>query len=119
MQGLAFGTADIVEAMRAKGVGVSALVATGGLASNPVYLQEHANATGCPVYLLQEADAMVLGSAMVRARVLVCVSVVAMFMFRRTGPATTRTMSSASHPVSHSLSLTRALGAPWSEAGFF
>ncbi len=72
--------------MRAKGVGVCALVATGGLVSNPVYLQEHANATGCPVYLLQEADAMVLGSAMVRARVLVCVSVVAMFMFRRTAP---------------------------------
>ena len=79
MQGLAFGTADIVEAMRAKGVGVSALVATGGLASNPVYLQEHANATGCPVYLLQEADAMVLGSAMVRARVLACVSVVTLW----------------------------------------
>jgi hypothetical protein len=66
VQGLALGTLDILEALGACGVEVTHLVATGGLATSALYLQEHANATGRPVHLLQEPEAMLLGSAMVR-----------------------------------------------------
>ncbi len=66
MQGLALGTLDILEALGACGVEVTHLVATGGLATSALYLQEHANATGRPVHLLREPEAMLLGSAMVR-----------------------------------------------------
>jgi ribulose kinase len=67
MQGIACGTRDIVEAMRAQGAIVKEVVACGGLAHNPVFLQQHADILGMPVLLPTELDAMLLGCAVVRS----------------------------------------------------
>ena len=67
VQALAFGTRDVLAALATCGVGVDTLVVSGGLAHNPLFLQEHANATGCDVVLPREGDAMVLGCAVVRS----------------------------------------------------
>jgi FGGY-family pentulose kinase len=67
VQGLALGTRHILDAMRAQGYAVTTLVATGGDAKNPVFLREHADATGCRVVLPREPEAVLLGSAMLGA----------------------------------------------------
>jgi FGGY-family pentulose kinase len=67
VQALALGTRHILESMRAHGYRVSTLVATGGDAKNPVFLREHADATGCRVVLPREPEAVLLGSAMLGA----------------------------------------------------
>jgi ribulose kinase len=67
VQALALGTRHILETMRAHGYTVSTLVATGGDARNPVFLREHADATGCRVVLPKEPEAVLLGSAMLGA----------------------------------------------------
>jgi FGGY-family pentulose kinase len=67
VQALALGTRHILEAMRAQGYRVETLVATGGDAKNPLFLREHADATGCRVVLPREPEAVLLGSAMLGA----------------------------------------------------
>jgi FGGY-family pentulose kinase len=67
VQALALGTRHILDAMRAHGYQVTTLVATGGDAKNPVFLREHADATGCRVVLPREREAVLLGSAMLGA----------------------------------------------------
>jgi FGGY-family pentulose kinase len=67
VQALALGTRHILAAMRAHGYRVNTLVATGGDAKNPVFLREHADATGCRVVLPREPEAVLLGSAMLGA----------------------------------------------------
>jgi ribulose kinase len=67
IQALALGTRHILDAMRAHGYRVTTLVATGGDAKNPVFLREHADATGCRVVLPREPEAVLLGSAMLGA----------------------------------------------------
>jgi FGGY-family pentulose kinase len=67
VQALALGTRHILDAMRAHGYRVTTLVATGGDAKNPVFLREHADATGCRVVLPREPEAVLLGSAMLGA----------------------------------------------------
>ena len=66
-QALALGTRHILETMRAHGYRVTTIVATGGDAKNPVFLREHADATGCRVVLPREPEAVLLGSAMLGA----------------------------------------------------
>ena len=67
VQALALGTRHILDAMRAHGYRVTTLVATGGDTKNPVFLREHADATGCRVVLPREREAVLLGSAMLGA----------------------------------------------------
>ena len=67
IQALALGTRHILDAMRAHGYQITTLVATGGDAKNPVFLREHADATGCRVVLPREPEAVLLGSAMLGA----------------------------------------------------
>jgi FGGY-family pentulose kinase len=67
VQALALGTRHILEAMRAHGYRIATLIATGGDAKNPVFLREHADATGCRVVLPREPEAVLLGSAMLGA----------------------------------------------------
>jgi FGGY-family pentulose kinase len=67
IQGIALGTRHILETMRAHGYRITTLVATGGDAKNPVFLREHADATGCRVVLPKEPEAVLLGSAMLGA----------------------------------------------------
>ena len=67
IQAIAYGTRDIVEAMNAKGYSISRLHACGGGTKNPLWMQEHADATGCDIYLPREPEAVLLGTAMLAA----------------------------------------------------
>ena len=63
IQAIAHGTRHIVDAMNAAGHRIDTLMATGGDAKNPVFVREHADATGCRIVLPRETEAVLLGSA--------------------------------------------------------
>lgn len=67
IQGLAYGTRDIIEALNARGYGIDTIIATGGGTKNPIFLREHANATNCRIILPKEPDSVLLGSAILGA----------------------------------------------------
>ncbi|MBS1102870.1 FGGY-family carbohydrate kinase [Gluconobacter sp. Dm-62] len=67
VQGLAYGTKDIIEALNAQGYRIDTILATGGSTKNPVFLREHANATGCRILLPAEPDSVLLGAAVLGA----------------------------------------------------
>jgi FGGY-family pentulose kinase len=67
IQSIAYGTRDIIETMNAAGYRIERIFATGGGTKNPVWLQEHADITGCSIVLAQEAEAVILGSAILAA----------------------------------------------------
>ena len=67
IQGIAYGTRDIIEALNQKGYRIDTLLATGGDTKNPVFVREHADATGCRVVLPAEPEAVLLGSAILGA----------------------------------------------------
>jgi FGGY-family pentulose kinase len=66
-QAIALGTRHILEEMNARGYRVRTLIACGGDTKNPVFVREHADATGCRVALPREPEAVLLGSAMMGA----------------------------------------------------
>ena len=49
--------------MNAKGFAIDTILACGGGTKNPVFLREHADATGCRILLPREPEAVLLGSA--------------------------------------------------------
>lgn len=63
IQAIAYGTRHIIEAMNATGYAIDTVFATGGGTKNPVFLREHADATGCRIVLAEEAEAVLLGAA--------------------------------------------------------
>ncbi|MGI8906508.1 MAG: FGGY-family carbohydrate kinase [Candidatus Sumerlaeaceae bacterium] len=67
IQAIAYGTRDIIEALNAKGYTITRLHATGGGTKNPLWMQEHADATGCDILLPREPEAVLLGSAILAA----------------------------------------------------
>ncbi len=67
VQAIAYGTRHIIETLNAHGYALDAIIACGGLTKNPVFLREHADATGCAVALPEEPDAVLLGSAVLGA----------------------------------------------------
>jgi len=67
IQAIAHGTRHILEAMNASGHRIRVIFATGGDAKNPVFVREHADATGCPVVLAEEPEAVLLGAAILGA----------------------------------------------------
>ena len=64
IQGIALGTRHIIEVMHDSGYDIDTIMACGGGTKNSVFLQEHANATGCMILLPEESEAVLLGSAM-------------------------------------------------------
>ena len=66
LQGVAYGTRDIIAALNRGGYRIRKLFVTGGGVKNPLWLQEHADITGCSI-VLREADAVLLGSAILAA----------------------------------------------------
>lgn len=64
IQAIALGTRHIIETMNRSGYSIDTIMACGGGTKNPVFVQEHANATGCAMLLPEESEAMLLGSAM-------------------------------------------------------
>nr|XP_032813588.1 FGGY carbohydrate kinase domain-containing protein isoform X1 [Petromyzon marinus] len=67
LQALALGTRHILNAMTQSGHNVSAIFMCGGLSKNSLYVQAHADATGLPVVLPAEAEAVVVGAAILGA----------------------------------------------------
>jgi len=67
VQAVAYGTRHIIEALNSKGLSISRINACGGGTKNPLWLQEHADITGCDIVLPREPEAMLLGTAMLAA----------------------------------------------------
>ncbi|MFC0406943.1 FGGY-family carbohydrate kinase [Roseomonas elaeocarpi] len=67
VQAVAYGTRHIIETMNAEGYRIDTVLACGGGTKNPVFLREHADATGCRLVLPHEPEAILLGSAMLGA----------------------------------------------------
>ena len=67
VQAVAYGTRHIIEALNAQGATIDTIMACGGGTKDPVFLREHADATGCSVVLPQEPEAVLLGAAMLGA----------------------------------------------------
>jgi D-ribulokinase len=67
VQAVAYGTRDIVDAMNAAGYRIRRMYVTGGGTKNPLWLQEHADATGCTILLPKEPAAVLLGAAILAA----------------------------------------------------
>jgi FGGY-family pentulose kinase len=67
IQAVAYGTRHIIEAMNRHGYRIDTLFATGGDTKNPVFVREHADATGCRIVLPAEPEAVLLGSAILGA----------------------------------------------------
>lgn len=67
IQAVAYGTRDIIGALNTKGYSIRRIHACGGGTKNPLWIQEHADATGCEVHLPREPEAVLLGSAILAA----------------------------------------------------
>jgi FGGY-family pentulose kinase len=67
IQAIAHGTRHIIASMNARGYRIDTLVVCGGDVKNPVFVREHADATGCRIVLPREPEAVLLGSAMLGA----------------------------------------------------
>jgi FGGY-family pentulose kinase len=67
VQAVAYGTRHIVETLNAQGYAIDTILACGGGTKNPVFLREHADAMGCTLVLPQEAEAVLLGAAVLGA----------------------------------------------------
>ncbi|MDQ2080541.1 FGGY-family carbohydrate kinase [Xanthobacteraceae bacterium Astr-EGSB] len=67
IQALAYGTRDIVDAMNTAGHRIDRIVMCGGGTKNPLLMQEHADAFGCDIELVEEEDAVALGAALLAA----------------------------------------------------
>ncbi|KAM9720320.1 FGGY carbohydrate kinase domain-containing protein [Menidia menidia] len=67
IQALAMGTLHILEAMKEAGHDIRTLFLCGGLSKNPLFVQIHANATGLPVVLPDQMEAVLVGAAVLGA----------------------------------------------------
>jgi len=67
VQAIAHGTRHIIDTMNASGYAIREVVACGGDTKNSVFVREHADATGCPIVVPKEPEAVLLGSAMLGA----------------------------------------------------
>jgi len=67
VQGIAYGTRAILEALNAQGYAITRLYATGGGAKNPLWVQQHADITGAAIFLPEEPEAVLLGAALLGA----------------------------------------------------
>jgi len=67
IQSIAYGTRHIIEEMNKKGYHIKTIFACGGGTKNPVFLREHADATGCHIVIPKQPEAVLLGSAILGA----------------------------------------------------
>ncbi|KAI3375209.1 hypothetical protein L3Q82_021712 [Scortum barcoo] len=67
VQALALGTRHILEAMTEAGHDIRTLFLCGGLSKNALFVQIHANATGLPVVLPDQMEAVLIGAAILGA----------------------------------------------------
>jgi len=67
IQSIAYGTRHIIEAMNASGYAIRKIHLTGGHIKNRLFIQEHADITGCEIVLPKEPEAVLLGTAILAA----------------------------------------------------
>jgi ribulose kinase len=67
VQAVAYGTREIIEAMNAKGFSINRILVTGGGTKNPLWLRQHADATGMTMVMGRESESVLLGSAILGA----------------------------------------------------
>jgi FGGY-family pentulose kinase len=67
VQAIAYGTRHILEAMNEKGYAIQRIQLTGGHIKNRLFVQEHADITGCEIVLPKEPEAVLLGTAILGA----------------------------------------------------
>ncbi|VFQ61110.1 unnamed protein product [Cuscuta campestris] len=67
LQGIAYGTRHIVEHFNANGHKIDTLLACGGLAKNPLFIQEISDIIGYPIILPRENEPVLLGAAILGA----------------------------------------------------
>ncbi|KAM8838435.1 FGGY carbohydrate kinase domain-containing protein isoform 2-T2 [Synchiropus picturatus] len=67
VQALALGTLHILEAMKESGHDIRTLFLCGGLSKNPLFVQIHSNATGLPVVLPDQTEAVLVGASILGA----------------------------------------------------
>jgi FGGY-family pentulose kinase len=67
IQAIAYGTRHIIEEMDCHGYDIRRIHACGGGTKNPLWLQEHADVTGCDLYVARDTEAVLLGSAILAA----------------------------------------------------
>ena len=67
IQAIAMGTRHIIETLNSNGYSINTIMACGGGTRNQVFLQAHANATGCTLQMAEEEESVLLGSAMLGA----------------------------------------------------
>ncbi|KAK9097902.1 hypothetical protein Syun_024947 [Stephania yunnanensis] len=67
VQAIAYGTRHIVEHCNSHGHKIDTLLACGGLAKNHLYIQQHADITGCSIILPRESESVLLGAAILGA----------------------------------------------------
>jgi ribulose kinase len=67
IQAIAHGTRHIIDTLNASGFRIDCMLACGGDTKNPVFVREHADATGCRIFLAREPEAVLLGSAVLGA----------------------------------------------------
>jgi len=67
IQAIAHGTRHILAALAKSGYAIDTVFACGGDTKNPLFVREHADATGCRIALPREPEAVLLGSAMLGA----------------------------------------------------
>jgi FGGY-family pentulose kinase len=67
IQAIAYGTRHIIEELNNHGFSIDKIMATGGGTKNELFVKEHANITGCQVFLPKETEAVLLGSAVLGA----------------------------------------------------
>jgi FGGY-family pentulose kinase len=67
VQAIAYGTREIIDAMNAQGFRIDTILATGGGTKNPLWLRQHADATGMTIVLGHEPESVLLGAAILGA----------------------------------------------------
>ena len=67
IQAVAYGTKHIIDIMNASGYDLNTMVCCGGGTKNAVFMQQHANVTGCRLLIPKEPESVLLGSAMLGA----------------------------------------------------
>ena len=67
VQAIAHGTRHIIDTLNRNGYRIDTVLATGGDTKNPLFLREHADATGARLLLPREPEAVLLGSAILGA----------------------------------------------------
>ena len=67
MEGIAYGMADILDTFAANDFTVERVIASGGAARSPLFMQIYADVSGVSITTTREAEASLLGSAVVAA----------------------------------------------------